>query len=263
MMVIGLLLQSCNDVEKRTLHAALQGDWVGDGVDEVMLIQQDEIVEHQPWLVKSFEPFNIRDNEIVIDSIRWKKRKEIKKYKFDVRYSIESLVKDTLILNRYTVGDTSNKKKLRLVRLKRHYQYDFKRLSISSSPCLGGCPVFQVEITSDGSVAFQRNYSAEGMKNYVGNLKDTAMQLIRSQVDKVHWDSLEQNYYASISDTQYFNIEMETMDSKKYVLSTNSPESKSINILIFRTFKIVEQSELARVDEQLEFSTDVKDDQRR
>ena len=55
---------------------------------------------------------------------------------------------------------------------------------------------------------------------------------------------------------------MEAKSGKKYSLTTNSPKSKAVNILIFRTFKVVEEIELTKTDKQLEFSTDLKYDRK-
>ena len=249
-------------MEVDCLICELQGDWIGDGDEEVMIIYQDMIVENQPWLIKYLEPFHLQDGEIIIDSIRFRKNEEVKKYRFDIRYKIDYLANDTLKLIKYGINDTTDRQELRLERLNPHYQYEFQKLSISSSPCYGSCPVFQIEIDSTGSVKFQGGSFNNRKGNYTGQIKDEDFQLIQNQVDKINWEKLKENYWTEVTDIQYFNIEMEDKSGKKYSLTTNSPKSKAVNILIFRTFKVVEEIELTKTDKQLEFSTDLKYDRK-
>lgn len=247
-------------MEVDCLICELQGDWIGNEEEEIMIIYQDKIVENQPWLIKYLEPFRLQNNEIIIDSIRFRKNEEIKKYKFDIRYKIDYLANDTLKLTKYGIADTTNKQELKLVRLNPFYQYEFKEISISSSPCYDSCPVFQIEIDSTGTFKYQGGSYTNKKGNYKGKISEEDFQLIQNQVDKVDWKGLKENYWEQVTDIQYFNVEMEDTNEKKYSLTTNSPESKSINILIFHTFKIIEKSELEKVEKSLEFSTDLKYD---
>ena len=261
LIAISLLFSNCyHNTEKDDLLVELQGDWVGSEDEAIMMIDQNRIVENQPWAIKYFEPFRIQEGEIIIDSIRIRKKKEIKKYEYDVRYRITYMANDTLELIKYSVGDTITKQALRLERLNPLYQYEFEKLSISSSPCFGYCPAFQLEIDAAGKVKFQGEHYTDKSGNYKGQIGKADLQLIKNQIDKIDWEGLKDGYWTQETDIQYFNIEMETRNGKKYTVSTDSPKSKSINILIFRAFKIIEDSELDKVDEPLEFSTDVKYD---
>jgi hypothetical protein len=250
-------------MEYDCLVCELQGEWVGNSDEEILIVYQDRIVENQPWLIKYLEPFRIQKDEIIIDSIRFRKNGDTKKYNFDIRYKIEYLSNDTLSLIKYGTADTTDRQELRFERLNPQYQYEFKKLSISSSPCYGSCPVFQIEIDSTGIIKFQGGIFNNRKGNYTGKIENENLELIQSQVDKVNWEQLKDNYWTEVTDTQYFNIEMENKNGKKYFLTTNSPESKAINILIFRTFKIIEKSELITTDKQLEFSTDLKYDRKK
>ena len=245
-------------MEVDCLICELQGDWVGDGDEEIMIIYQDKVVENQPWLIKYLEPFRLQDNEIIIDSIRFRKNEETKKYRFDIRYKIDYLANDTLKLLKYGMADTTKKQELKLVRLNPYYQYEFKKLSISSSPCYGSCPVFQIEIDSIGAFKYQGRIFTDKKGNYTGKMPENNLELIQNQVDKIDWKNLKEIYWKQVSDIQYFKVEMEDTNGKKYSLTTNSPESKSINILIFHVFRTIEESKLEKVEKLLEFSTDLK-----
>lgn len=244
--------------EQDCLICELQGDWIGTEDEEVMIIYQDKIVEGPPWLIKYFEPFHLNGKTMAIDSIRFRKNETIKKYKYGVRYEVDYITNDTLKLIKYSVSDTTDRQELILQRLKPLYQYDFNKLSISSSPCYGSCPVFQLEIDSIGSVKFQGGIFTDRKGNYRGKLGEDDLDLVQSQVDKIHWEKVEKTYWSGVSDSQYFNVEMEDKSRKTYFVTTNSPELKAINLLIFRTFKVVEKNNFQKVDELLKFTTGLK-----
>jgi hypothetical protein len=260
LLLIGLVFSSCeNSNEKDCVICELQGDWIGEEDEGIMIIYQNKIVEDQPWLIKYLEPFRIQENEIIIDSIRFRKSEGIRKYRFDIRYKIDYFADDTLRLIKYGIADSTEKKVIRLERLNSLYQYDFKKLSISSSPCYGSCPVFQIEIDSIGNVKFQSGIFTNAEGNYLGKIDKDKLDLIQTQIDKVDWDELDKSYWTETTDAQYFNVEMEDKKNRKYYLTTNSPKSKAVNILIFRIFRMIEDSKLEKTREELKFATDLKD----
>ncbi len=256
--LLSLLCVNCNDVpEQGKLLAKLQGDWVGKGEAAVLIIDQDKMVESQPWLIKDFEPFRLQKEELMMDSIRYRKTEGIKTYRFEIRYKVDYLVGDTLKLIKYGIADPTQQEVLSLQRLKPLGQYELKKLSISSSPCHAACPVFQIEIKGDGNIKFQGESFNDRKGNYKGKLSAPALDLIRMQVDKVDWKQLAESYWEEGSGGQYFRVEMEDQLGQKYSLVTNSTQLKALNILIFRTFKLVAQHELKKVTEALSFSTDL------
>ncbi|MFK8101121.1 MAG: DUF6438 domain-containing protein [Saprospiraceae bacterium] len=258
LLLLLFLFSNCNNTpQKENLLTTLQGDWIGADEEALLMIDQHRMIENQPWLIKDWELFRIQGKEIVMNSIRIRKNEGIKKYRFDIRYKVDYLANDTLRLIKHGIADSTQQQVLQLQRLQPLGQYDLKKLSISSSPCHGACPIFQLEVKGNGQVKFQDDVFKEKKKNFSGKLNPNALNLIRTQVDKIDWEKLAESYEEEAAGIQYFKVEMEDQRGQKYSLMTNSTESKAVNILIFRTFKLVESLELKKTGEAFTFSTDL------
>ncbi len=125
----------------------------------------------------------------------------------------------------------------------------------SASPCYGSCPAFQLEIKSNGNIKFQGRIYSKQKGDFIGVIEADDLALIAKHVDLIDWKKLKRKYWEDVSDSQYFNIEMEDSKGKKYMLTTNSPKLKAINILMFHAFRIVENSALENAESDLKFST--------
>lgn len=259
LFLISLIFSNCQEkIEKDCLICRLEGDWIAKEADEVMIIYQDKIVEDRPFLVKHFESFRIVEDEIIIDTICYRFTEGLKSYEYGVRYKIQYLELDTLRLLRYRINRESEAEKVEYLRLKRLNKYKFEKLSLSSSPCMGHCPIFQIEIDSEGGFNYQGRNNVEKEGNYQGKLKKEGLELLQNLIDQIEWGDQIGEHWEGGSDGQYFQIEMIDKKGIEYKILTNSWKLKAINILIFKVFMLIEKSEMEKVDKEAEFSTDLK-----
>ncbi len=258
-----LFLGSCNgnDIEG-CLKCKLQGEWIGSGDEEVLIIQGDSIIEGQPWLIKFFEPYKIIDYKIFIDSIRYRKFEGVKKYKYEINSRIDNLREDTLKITRQGPKESSWEENWNLVKLKPHNKYQFKSIEISSSPCHGACPIFQLSIDSNGILNFQGEKNVDSIGDFQGRISGKNLELLQNQIDKVDWEYLEKEYWGESSDGQYFRLEMIDQASTRYRVLTKSTKTKALNILIFYAFNIAKNTNLKSVFESFDYKTDLKKEQK-
>ncbi len=252
------LFIGCYPDEYESIAIELQGDWIGDKDEEIMMIYQDQMTQGAPSYIKQFATYEIHDNKtLLVDTISVMRSKGIKKYPVGLRYEVDYLVNDTLRLIKYYKRNPEDTEELNFIRLNPIYGYDFRRLSISGSPCYGGCPIFDLEVDFEGHVKFKGNGYTTRIGNYMGELNPNQLELVSNQVNTIDWEDLDPVYWEAITDIQYFNIELEDKDGNIFRLVTNSPQTKSVNILINKLFGIIEQMELRSTTSELEFSTDL------
>ena len=258
-----LLLGSCNgnDIED-CLKCKLQGEWIGLEDEEVLIIQGDSIIEGQLWLIKFFEPYKIIDHKIVIDSIRYRKFEGIKKYKYEIKSRIDNLSEDTMKISRRGSKESLWEENWSLVKLKPQNKYQFKSIDISSSPCHGACPIFQLSIDSNGILNFQGEKNVDSIGDFEGRISEKSLKWLQTQVDKVDWENLEEEYWGESSDGQYFRVEMIDQTSIGYRVLTKSTKTKALNILIFYAFNIAKSTNLKSVSESFNYKTDLKKEQK-
>ena len=67
--------------------------------------------------------------------------------------------------------------------------------------------------------------------NFENSVKFVCVSYFYEIYNNGDWKELEKSYWEEVTDIQYFNVEMEDKNGNKYSVTTNSPESKSINIL--------------------------------
>ena len=73
-------------------------------------------------------------------------------------------------------------------------------ISLQRGACYGNCPIYKIEVYSDGSAVYTGTQFVENIGIRIFNLSETQINLILTQADSIKFDNMKEEYSEPISD---------------------------------------------------------------
>ena len=247
-IILGVISGCIPNTETNCEICILQGNWVSsDTSKNIFIFHQNKMIPGYVGLIQNFEDFKIVENEIIIDSVGYGSDVKRKKYAFEVRYQIDYLTEDTLKLLEYSQNLNQDTSTIILSRLSKKHNNNFDELKIKSSPCHGRCPIFEVEIFSNGEVKLIGEKYLNEIGQFEGNLDEDDLSYIGRLIDFVDWENLKPEYWGNSSGNQYFEIEFVKANGETIISTVTTGELPEIDVLTAHLMRILKQTKFSQI----------------
>jgi hypothetical protein len=214
-----LILLSCSREEVQ-ISQKLEGFWVNE---DKMLLFRDSLMLHPIYDAPGLFEFNIINENLIVNN-----KEEYFVNSYDT-CSIKLVSENELIL---MVGDDTTEF-LKYVSTEGRF---FNRLFFEVEPCHGTCPVFEVEIFSDGTVKYNGKAYTEikGLKEY--KLNTVIINEVNDLLEIVNILEYPEEKLSNPAGFPRFNLVVEYDDDLSISIVDGLFEGKYINVIKYFYF---------------------------
>ena len=241
MILIGLF--GCSQTQTKTvipISEKIKGDWKTEYFKEnrietahIFTFQDSTCSYLTP--VGEFSNYWITGDTLNIKERTHKRGKYINNGKNIYQLLIDSITTKILYLKPITdqtkeLFDYKNEV-IKLSKIKKYRDWRIERIGFYCTGCFGSCPSMYLEIDSIGNILFSGNNHTEKKGFYSGVIPKKEMEILKSKINNIQLDSLNNRYFANWTDDQTCGMIIKTK-SKTYECSAYGIYKEPIELRI-------------------------------